>query len=193
MKIIEYTPKIVATNEDDIIPLLNFIYNNFSFGSIGVEFGSGHTSTYILGEKFMLTSFEESQDFMHLRYRTRLIYSTLIDGWFELGTVKRMIPKKWKFCLIDAPMNEDFRHNILRCSDLFEKNGVIICNIKSQKDFEIYMHLANKLKKSFREYSIGNCRFCVLGISPFRLFFRTIGNFLRINKKRKISIELNHY
>ena len=78
MKIIEYTPKIVATNEDDIIPLLKFIYNNFSFGSIGVEFGSGHTSTYILGEKFMLTSFEESQDFMHLRYRTRLIYSTLI-------------------------------------------------------------------------------------------------------------------
>jgi len=76
---------------------------------------------------------------------------------------------------------------------MVEKNGVIICNIKSQKDFEIYMHLANKLKKSFREYSLGNCRFCVIGISPFRLFFRTIGNFLRINKKRKISIELNHY
>jgi len=193
MKITEYTPKIIATKEDNTIPLLQFIYDNFSFGSVGVEFGSGHTSTYILGEKYMMTSFEENQDYMDLRYRTRLVYSAIIDGWFELETIKRMMPKKNKFVFIDAPSSIEYRRNILRISHIFEKSGTIIYNLQTQTDYELAIHLSVKLKRNFKEYKVGECRFAVIGMSKARLFFHKISNFLKLSKKPKIEIELNNY
>ena len=132
-----------------------------------LEFGSGNGSR-ILSEHSNVYSVEHDVKFVNMFENVNYIHAPLVNikpingfnemKWYDIGCIKRLIPKNIDLIIVDGPPEKYGRSGLLNHLDMFSENTIwIIDDVLREKDQKLANNIAfhfSMIQYRFWNYSI---------------------------------------
>ena len=133
------------------IEMYKWILKNLPKGSIILELGSGK-GTVELSEFYKVYSIEHDKRWLGFSKKSNYIYAPIVKykryKWYDIGRIKRLIPKNYDLLLVDGPNGYIGREGFVDNIGLFKTDiPIIIDDIQREKYVGMRDFLAKKFNK----------------------------------------------
>lgn len=133
-------------------------------GSTMVELGSGWGSGE-LSKHFTVWSVEHDEKWIG-KYDTNYIHAPIIDGWYDVSTLKNQLPSSYDLLLVDGPPGKIGRGKFLEHLELFNTDITIIFDdVNRPAEHKLMEEVSKKLGREFYVRQCGNKKFGVIARS----------------------------
>jgi len=133
-----------------------WIEGNLPKGSTILELGSGKGTARMV-DNYNVYSIEHSKKWMN-RYGSNYIYAPIKNGWYDVESIKKGIPKHYDLLLVDGPPRKVDGIKIGRRPlgdhlDLFDTNAYIIVDDSDRgREMKLLKNMVEKLDRNFTSY-----------------------------------------
>ena len=107
--------------------LFEWMIANIDIDSSILEFGSGNGTTRLC-KHFNVTSIEHNEEWLNKAIDSEYIYAPIVEGWYDVNCLDKIIGKKYSAVLIDGPPGNIGRDGVIMFAidnpELFD--GIII-------------------------------------------------------------------
>ena len=161
---------------------MEFVLEHVEWGSVVVEFGSGHGSE-VLSEHFDLYSFEHDEAWLGVASST-YIHAPIVEnkhaaeagekGWYDLDIVRQHWPENPRCVIVDGPPGSIGRTGVLSMLDkLASVPLILVDDIDRQAELQLSDMLSTRLDRIQMTYEVqkpreggSNRRFATLTRRP---------------------------